>query len=786
MSQEEGEHRLFDDRSFWLKMNISFDEVVEDAKRESIPVSLALIDEFLKRKRKIVESRFESIQDFKTMVRDADDPESVLLPIFAESLWIQSPREGTQFEYVDEAAQEIQSIEDDDFAYEDVNDEFGIIWPTETKIRRVEQDGEIVGTSLDEAHPVVLRKTENGVTVLGSSGTQEEVATALREQENIEEMEPTTTSERVTDKVRNLLDDEADEFKIIGVKYHETELPERSRLRIKNERAVYADISALSRKNIISIEGVSNIQKFYLKDNRYGGKYRVNVIHGNDGFRFELEGENKLERERDRFKRRFTSETGIEFGTVYNYGSQNQRLLFNRILSEDGDAYNRYYNELEESLQEVVDNVADVKNRELKRCVNADCREYNRADVDVCRECGGSAFTESFETTEIQVSESRVGNLIQDLLRQTTPTHEKMEIVSWSTSGVEMNSRSVIRSDFQLTEYEGPRASTSRGHQVFFVPQGNRSRPGTINNYLLKCVYVTFGESAIDDYEGYGRLSLYDLVVESSIDHLVGKAIRDAIVGTRSRTFRNSAKAHDQAQEYLELLNAPNALPDHREELEDYYDPSNDAYFEKHVFYLLKGLFSQTERWGRTAKKEADGLLIIPLSDSTESYAAKYDVKLSHRVDGYDLTTSEEDQASRYMTNEAETHALRNKTGAPYPSAHILISQNFDESGFGLRAKGIQKNLSEYDESDQPDLVFLEFRAIVDLFTLQNDHYQALEHPDVRARFHDYVLEELRDTQWESEGKFVHVDCDSISRIRERLLSTIDQYDLDTVQPYSG
>lgn len=265
----------------------------------------------------------------------------------------------------------------------------------------------------------------------------------------------------------------------------------------------------------------------------------------------------------------------------------------------------------------------------------------------------------------------------------------------------------------------------------------------------------------------------------------MGKALRDAIVGTKARTFRRSSLAHQEAQEYLDLFERPQALSDHRDELEKIYDPANDSYFEKHVFYLLRGLFKETERWGRTGRKEADGLLVIPYPDSTQYYAAKYDVKLSHREDGYDLTTAEEDQASRYMSNEAETDALRNKTGSPYPSAHLLISQNFDESDFSLRAKGIQKNLSEYDDSERPEMVFLEFNAIVVLFTLHDDQYEPLENPDIRAQFHEFVLDELMNQQTVEGGTFVHVDEESILRIRERLLTTIDQYDMETVKQYS-
>lgn len=785
MSKESSANPIFQDRPFWLKIGVDHEEAVETAKPESIPVSEELLTRFLRRKRKVVESRFDSIQNFKTTVHNSDEAKDIVFSIYAEALWMKHWEDGVEFKHIDGRPNEVLSDLDGDIDYEDVNDEFGIIWPTETRVRREKRDGKVVGTRPNETNPIVVKKSESGIKVRASSHTIGTATDELRDRDDIEEVKPESTSERVTGNVQSFLNSEETDFSIIGVKFNESELPERSRLQIKNGRSIYDDLQILSGRHIISTEGISAIQKIFLRDTRFGGKYRIKVIHGNEGFRFELEAPDKLPRERESFKTRFTNRTGIEFGVVYEYGAQNKRHLFNRTLSGDGEAYDRYYDDLDEELQEIVDELTDVTHRTLKLCLNSQCRRAIPANRERCNECGSGEFSETFEDTEILFNHSRFATLINREINRNTPDPANFDVSGWVTEKIEMNSRKIVRTDFHATEFVKRGSSTSTRHQVFFVPQGEDRRPRQIDNYLLKCVYVTYGDSSVDDYEGYGRISLYDLFTSDSSDDLIGKALHDAITGTRTRTFRKANEAHDEATKYLEILSREKAFQNHVIELEGIYDPNHDAYFEKHVFYLLKGLFSLTERWGRTSEKEADGLLVIPIPDERDDYAAKVDMKLSHQVDGYDFGTGEEDQASRYMSNQAEVNALRAKTGRNYPSAHILISQNFDQEDFPRRARGIQENINELDRGERPDLVFMEFDAIVELYQFAIDHHEELDNPDIKRRFREFVIEELTTYETEEIQQFVHFNRDSIEHIRDGLLSIIDQYDHEPAKPYS-
>lgn len=440
---------------------------------------------------------------------------------------------------------------------------------------------------------------------------------------------------------------------------------------------------------------------------------------------------------------------------------------------------------MEDEYKEITDQLIDPVQQDLKICINNNCRERNSASADVCMECNGTKFSETFQHTSVNVNEGRIAYFIREKLRKWKPDPEEFDISGWNTSKHRMNGRDIINTDFNITEYIKRGPSTSTRHEVFFVPQGNRNRSSKINDYLLNCVYITYGESTIGDYEGYGHIPLFDLLFDDS-DEMFGKAIHDSITQSKGRAFRKAIDAHTNARKYLDILSEEDALTNLCEELNSIYDPKNDSFFEKQLFYLLKSLFVLSERWGRDFEKEADGLLVIPRTDSKNDYVAKYDAKLSHKKAGYGLGTKEEDQASRYMSNSAEARKLKAKTGRNLPSAHILISQNFNHDDFDRIAKGVQQNLSEYKQEETPDLVFMEFRAIIELFELKENHHIEMDNPNIKKELRRQILDELTSYKGKANSKYVHFNSNSVEQIQKALLPIIKQYDHDPVKTHSG
>ncbi len=782
MARNSSDNPVFQDEEFWLKIGVDYPEAIEEATENSSLLPEELLSRFLRGKRKVVTNTYDSVKNFKNQVKTRDDAEELLFSMYVESLWMKNWSEGVEFEHVDGSVDELVEKLDEDTDYEDVNETFGIIWPTTPQIRRKKEDGEVIGVRSDETEPIVVKKAEESIQVRASTATLKSTARDLRNTEDIEEVEPESEAVEISPNIQAFLSDGESDFEVIGVKFNESELPERSRIRVKNERSVVNDLGVLSEENVISTAGVSSIQKIYLRDMRFGGKYRVKVNHADQGFRFELIAPEKLQRERERFKTRFKQETGVDFGVEYEYGAQNQRHLFNRVLSGDGGAYDRYFEELDEKVRRYAEQFTDVTYQTQKICF--ECREAVGVSLDVCSECGASNFSESFEQVDVSINEGRVAYHVNSVLGEVEPVLSDFDVSRWGVERREMNGRPVVCSDFTSTAFEQRGSPRSTRHEVFFVPQGNERQPRQINNYLLKCVFLTYGESAVDDYEGFGRVSLHELLSAEHPEKVVGKAIHDAVVGVRSRTFKKANEAFDDAEEYLRLVSERGFGGD-TSALEEYYKPNQPDKFEKHVFYLMKGLFVQTERWGRHSKREADALLVVPRPGSRKAYAAKVDPKLSHAADGYPLGTSGEDQVSRYMTNDNSVNALRSKTGREQPDSLVLVSQNFNSDRLALRARGVQERLGDGVGEYEPDLVFMEYEALVELYQLELDFHRALDNPDVKRRFRELVIEELENVSLREGARFVHFDGGSVSAVRDGLLAEAKAHDLDPVRTYS-
>lgn len=813
MSEQVTTPAVFSEPEFWYKIDVDYQEargLIEteedvnsaesdqtDSEEEDSEgpesIEIALLDLFVQRKKRVIEDKHGSAGEFRHTVLSADDETArrLLNEVYVEYIWIQN-QEGEVFESdADDPAEMEILAEEENLVQETINDEFDLLWPGQPTIGKEVEDGEIVARRYLQTKPVVVRKSGGLFEIRGRKSDRKKVLSRFRSDDDFEEQQPEPAEEPIVGKVENLLVEDNEEFRVVGVDFAESELPENSRLRVKNERAIYRDIHSLREENLVSFDGISEVSKLYLKDTRHGGKFRVELTHGVEGVEFELKTNHKLDEQRNRFKQGFTAVTGIEFEKIYEYGSQDEEYLLNRILAERGTAYDNYYEELSDEVQEVLEGEADASGNaplstdveEFKTC--SQCSDKNPASETECKECGATDFSDPVEETVVDVNDTSIATYIQNRLEEISPAHPKRDFSSWDVGERTMGERKIVETSFSLTDSEG-RRTTSSYQEVDVVPHGNHPRPGTVNNYLLQCVYVTYGESASADDEGYGRLPLYDIITTENIDALVGNALHDAILGVKDRLISKAGEAQEEASEYLGLVDELGPMHEHEDELEEIYDPSNDSYYEKHLFYLLKRLYPQTERWGRIGEREADGVLIVPEEDPSDYYVATYDAKLSHREDGYDLASEEEDQATRYILTENEREAIENKTGDDGLSGHLLISQNFDDSDFPRIAGHVQQNISAYTDGDNPShtLVFMEFRAVVELYNLMDEYWWALRDSRIRGKFDSYVIDELTNEQTEDGESFVHFDSNSVDDIRENLIARLDSYDREQLEFY--
>jgi RNA polymerase subunit RPABC4/transcription elongation factor Spt4 len=794
----EDEDSVFDDDTFWYKLDVDYeaaenkvadeeedDEASDEDEDRPESIEEALLDSFVKRKKKIItkeSSDYESVDEFRREVRNSDNPKELLNETYVNYLWIQN-EDGDHFETENDSIDAIEAISDsEDLVREEITDEFDILWPGNATIGKELSDGEVVARRYLQAKPVVLKEGDEGFEVRGRRRDRNKVSKRLRSDEDVTEREPDETEESVIDKMERLREPNNDQFKIIGVDFDRSSLPESSRLLIKNERPVYADLEALGSKDIISFDGMSQVSEIYLKDTKYGGKFSVSIKHNVDGFQFELQATQKLDRKRERFKDGFNAITDLEFEKVYQYSAQDQKYLFNNILDEEGEAYDNYYDDLDNGLQGYIDDIVDTETVEMKSCKQ--CSKDFELETDECDDCGIEDFTESFQKTVLDVDDDEVASIVENQLEAIEPTHNRMTVSDWSVEGREMG-RDIVRAEFNalLSERQG---TTSEHHRVNIVPLGGRPKPGTIDNYLLECIFITYGKSDSKSYQNYGRLSLYDVLTSQNLEELVGTALHDTIIGLKDRILSKSLEAQETGDEYFDLVDELGPIHDNKDKLNEIYDPDNDAYFEKHVFYLLKALFNQTERWGREFQSEPDGLLIIPKKDSGEYFVATFDAKVSHAKGGYDLDKAEEDKALRYMLKEDTRNGIENKTGDEGISGHIFISQNIDKGDMGKISGNISENIEEYSGKRGGYVIFMEYRAILELFKLSQNHWKELGDSRIRGGFQQYVIDALTDETNDEKGAYVHFNMNSYSEVRQNLLDRISSFDTDQLEYYPG
>lgn len=818
MSQSASLLSIYQDEEFWYKLDVDYEAAEEhfaevQARRDdddeevgdSAPEDLsdALLQHFEQKKGAAIESRYgsednhDALEVFHETVRNGDSREAkqAITSVYVEYIWIRNDA-GEVFESEDATMEEVSFLSDDDrLVREYVNEDFDILWPGEAEINREIEDGEVSARKYYETTPVILRKSEDEFEVRGRKKNRKRVVKRLRNVDELEEHEPDRASEAVVDKIQNLLDEDNTEFRVTGVDFSESDLPEKSELRVKNESAVYRDLEELREENLVSMKGISEVNKLYLQDMRLGGKFRVSVKHSVEGVQFELEASHKTDRHRKQFKNGFTDVTDIEFDTIYEYGAEDQRYLFNKILSENGTAYDNYYEELDDDLVQVLEGDADatggellsVGEEEFKTC--SECSVKNEAEVDECEECQCQDFSEPSTETVLDINDTSVTTYLKNRLEETSPEHSKLKFNGCSIERREMANRKILRYEFTSLEIEG-RGNTSSHETVYLIPYGNLSRPGSVNDYLLQAVYLTYGGSESTTNDGYGSLSLYDVITSDSLDELIGNAIYDAIIGIRDRIHTKALEANETANRYYGIVAEEGSIHEGKDRLEDIYSAN---FFEKHLFYLLKELFPYSERWGRIGEREADGVLICPKEDSSdeeteEYYVGTFDTKLSHREDGYDLGAEEEDQATRYMLGEDEREAIQNITGDRGLSAHILISQNFsdDRSDFARIAGHVQEDITTYTGDPGPKLVFMEFHAVLELFEMYQQFWRAIRNSGVRKKFDQFVIEALNEEEIIDGEQVVHFNADSVSEIRGKLLNRVDDYDLDEINEYSS
>lgn len=777
---------IFQEEGFWYKIGVDYEAAEEEVKdEESDTESLqdALLSRFVKRKRKIITDDYESVTHFKNSIAGSDDPKPDLLRLFAETEWFRKT-DGTHFQSDQEVEEVILDLADNNAVVTDrVNEDFEILWPGNNSIlKEIDEETEKIEASKHlQATPIVIKKTDDGFEVRGTGKHKNRIVGSLKERDDLTEEKPEAVSESVINQFNDLLDGENDHFKVTGVKFSQSNLPKQSQLTIKSDESVYTDIAELREKEIISIEGASELHTLFFRDKKLGNSFRVRVNKGKDGFQLTLKALNSKDYERDDFKKAFAQYTGINFKKVYEYSSQDERYLFNQILTGSEIAFQKYSPVLDDEVREVLNEFITVEEKQVRSCTEDGCNMIMDASDDRCSECRSSHLTDPFLKTDIDINDKKVASAVESALSNLQPSHDDLTIADWKLRQKTMSSRPVVESKFNQIDHVS--AGRITNEEVYFIPQGTGQRPSRVNEYLLDAVYVTHGGSVEKNYLGYGQVQLYDLLFSERPEEYVGSAILDTAKGLRDRVRSKASDAQEKGDQYFKIWSRFGKVIDAKDQLERIYEPSQPNYFEKHIFYLLKDMFVLSERWGKEGKRLSDGAIICSKPDNSDYYVASYDAKLSHRKDGYPLSTEIEDQATRYIMANRDRSRIENKTNDEGPYAHIFISQNLKSSQFSKAAKNIRQNQDLFAGKADTEVVYLEFEALLGLHKIYLDYWRELQDNRVRKTFNGSTISEL---QKREEGEqYVHFNSDSVSSIRSAIIERLRNFADDPILRYS-
>lgn len=775
-------HPLEDDPEFWYLLDIDYDEV-ESEHTPKDPLIGDLLREFSKRKTSIIEENYTAVSNFVRIISEADEAESKerLLRIYAKYQWENKQKED-RFESTTSVDDILEQLESTGRVIRNpIDSRWEILWPGNDEIDKEVRGGEVRASKETKADSVIVKKADSSLNIRGHSRVRNLVTTNLSDIDEVSEVEPTKVDEQVSEQFSRSLTSENDQFEVIGITYNRSILPKKSGIRIDNTRNISEDIEFLEGTRAIPGDGMSEISEIKVRDIVFGGRYTVDISHHNDGFLFESKTTKKSDERRRRFERRFSMVTGVEFDKIYKYGSQDPRHLLNRILSEDGEAYDNYFEELDPDIRELISEFVTAEPKEYKLC--KECGDDSELDSDTCDNCGESDFTSPQTKTIVYVDNDQVASQFYKELKDISLESE-FEIPRFETQTMELSGHRVIEADIKIF-IEPQDEDTTIRRQVYFVPQGNEIKLRRLSDYLLEGVYIQYGTSKDRANQGFGSIDLFEFFWgDGENGRLVGRAIEEAISGIRQRVNSEAREAHNNAKQYLDFVEGIEEISEHEAEVSDYYSGPN--FFEKHVFYLLKGLFPYSERWGKEGKRESDGAIIVPKPGDGTFDVISYDAKLSTKDSGYDLTSGEHDKAVRYIIDGETWDRLQVKTGDSGLTAHVLISQNFDQSQFENMAKHVRYNIERVQGKGtdfDSKLAFVDFESIVRLFSFVDSNWIHFSDPSIRRALHDQILNNISS---QSESKlYAHITTDTTAQICDRLVDRIDSKSGGELLPYS-
>lgn len=771
---------------YWAKINVNVDRKFEEFKDEDLNENIDFTDYLLRRflvekSYNLNELGYNSRDDFINNFYNSSEKErkDILLKVFLEYNWANKRKKTRYSVSENEDIKKLLNSEIDEIIeiIETIGEDH-ILWISDENTEQTfNNNGTPQFTVIKKASVAVVKPIgkNNDIKIKGLKQDEKRINKKLSKSDKVSEIKPAPVEEEIIEKLENLISSD-DNIYVKEVFFKNSTMPDKSQIRIKNESSISEDYETIKSKDIIPTDVISEIEYLKVYHNRMQKTFKITMNREDSGFTFNVTSQNASEKEQDKFSSDLSDNFNIKLNNKYEYTSQQERYLFNRLLAGSKDAHIRYISKINDNVEEFV---RDVSERIWKfRCSKCDHIRKSQSDDNIdCTKCNNK-MVKIDRSLEVNINNSLITKKIKNKLDDLEIVSPKeFKIQSWNVSGrtedLESNSnKKGIISKFYIEEND---VMKSNKDKLYFVPIGNYKRPQKIRTDLLNAIYVKYGNSTSRIFDNYCSINLYDLLFgEFSGDNL-GQLVSESISKTRNRTMAEAERMYNESKTYNEELEnyLNNSTEEQRQKINNLCPTGRK--FEKMVFPLIKDMFIESKKLGGPGV--ADGLINIPKSDEKSYYVGTYDAKRSHKEEGYNINQSEKDKMSRYIIKDNKiANEIERRTSISSDNrqdAHIIISQNFNNSQFNNISNEVKSWFKYLNTHPSTDIVFIKFSSLLKLYIFYRNNWSKITNSRIKGNFNNYIIEKIRENPNDNYNLF---NDKSVDYIIENTMKDIKEY----------
>ncbi len=768
-------YNLPDSDAFWrLLLGRKYDNMEESERTDS-----NLLDEFYRRDGDLVDDIYDSKVGLVSEIQAKNaDAEKILMTVWAERKWQnKSPGEEFKFEKKESVREQLNRLSETNFITDHLDENLIVIW-TRKQIPRAKEEDRTVRSHLDsDWSPLFARETElNQLEIRGSQRRVNQLTSEFADQSIASKILKEVSEESVLDDLSKIFSGTLATLDLIEVRFAQTRLPNGSQLTLRNLSGVQQDLQDENiNPDVVSPRIASKISYLKFKDQQSGNIAKINIERRDRGFSFEMQASYIGDEETEAVKTVIEDNFGISFNKVYPYHLQHQTdRILHQILSGSIEAYNTYYDHLENKDKKIIEDYIQYSEGDTFDCWS--CYTTFEYKPDTCDECGNDSFQ---ERDTLSIDHNKIFEDIADEFSEFSQTIDDSEwdvkIEGLQSEKVNISSNSYVRTRFRRTQNSGKGGlnATQDYKYEYFVHPLSAQKPSKISQYLLNTIFITYGTAYDQELSNFGSIHLIDLLRSDDCEHLFLKAVEKSHRGMQDRYRKRSKEAVNNLRQLQSKVDTDIIEQYNNGAKDKFLDNYTAKKFEKDVFHVLKSVFTFTERWGREGKKETDGCLVIPKGDS-EYWVGGYDPKLTTDPSGYNIRSTEKDKVAYYILEESDREYIKDvlKRGDPI-DAHIFISDIFREGQFETTAHRVKDWFSITKDSEsklQVPIIFIRIKDLIELYDIFNSNYvYLLEYPGVMSSFRNEVINQLS-----THDDYIDFDKESCDEIKKKLLRELD------------